>query len=77
MSTKKKWLLRGAVALMAGVGAMLFAPPTASAFDCYTPPGVGTCPPLNAQSCYDLCHDTYGAIGGTCFVGSGCCNCYY
>lgn len=77
MSTKKKWLLRGAVALMAGVGAMLVTPPAARAIDCYEPPGVGTCPPLEPHTCDFLCSHTYGAEGGTCFVGSGCCNCFY
>lgn len=75
MNVGRRWMLRGMVALAAGLGAMFVAPPAASAFSCTTPPSIGTCPPFTQQTCDDACRQA-GLDGGDCFQGSGCCNCF-
>ena len=77
MDIKTRWALRGAVALVALSVAMLVQPPAVNADNCSQPPNVGTCPPLDPESCYNLCRNTYQAEGGNCMPGSGCCACYF
>lgn len=58
-----------AVVVLAAGAAQLTAAPT---FAC-SPFSIGTCPPLNQQSCWDACVEaTFG--GGFC-DNNGCCEC--